>query len=73
VDFVVVEVEGSIVEVLFGVVASNPGSFSCSGVETVTVIHVKPGIKKFSLLKPMISIGSSASSGQGGRVVKVVD
>ena len=68
-DFVVVEVEGSIVEVLFGVVASNPGS----GVETVTVIHVKPGIKKFSLLKPMISIGSSASSGQGGRVVKVVD
>ena len=72
-DFVV-EIEDSVVEVLFGGVTSTLGSFSCSGVVVVVVlrIHVKPGINKLSLLKPMTSMDSSVSSGQGGRVVEIL-
>jgi hypothetical protein len=53
---VVIEVEDSVVEVLF----------------VVFGIHVKPDITKLSLLKPMTSMDSSVSSGQGGRVVEIL-
>ena len=76
VDFVVSEVEYSVFEVLLGVENSAVGSFSSSDVVVVFVagIHVKPDIKMLSLLKPMFSMDSSApSSGQGGRVVEILD
>jgi len=75
-DFVVfdnIEVEDSFAEVLFAVETSVLGSFSCSTVVIVFGMHVKPGINKLSLLKPIISIDSSAPSGQGGRVVEILD
>ena len=75
-DFVVVddvEVEDSVSEVLFALESSVLGSFSCSTVVIVFGMHVKPGINKLSLLKPIISIDSSAPSGQGGRVAEILD